>query len=206
MLATRPTRPLLLVLALIAASATGCHTVGQNIPGVDNFDRVDPVVFRGAQPSEQGVATLKDQGVRTIVNLRDDPNPREKEWAENAGMRYVVIPSRATKVEPAKVAEFLDLVTTAPRPIFVHCRQGRDRTGLDVAVYRIVFAGWTRDAALDDLYNHGYHWAVFPGIAKYVKSFDPASVRPQTMPATQPEHAPEQTTPSSAPISSAVHR
>ena len=29
-----------------------------------------------------------------------------------------------------------------------------------------------------DLYDHGYHWAVFPGIAKYVKSFDPQSVAP----------------------------
>jgi uncharacterized protein (TIGR01244 family) len=164
----------LLLLPLV----TGCATVGKNVTGIDNFAQVDDALYRGAQPSEDGVETLRQQGVRTIINLRDDPNPAEPAWAERAGITYIAIPSKATKVEPAKVAEFLQDVEHAPRPVFIHCRQGRDRTGLDVAVYRIVYQGWTRDAALKDLYDHGYHWAVFPGIAKYVKSFDPQAVAP----------------------------
>ena len=168
-----------LLIPIVLLLLTGCHTVGQNVPGVDNFAKVDDAVFRGAQPTKQGVTdTLRQQGVRTIVNLRDDPNPAEPAWAREAGMTYIEIPSKATKVEPAKVAEFLRDVETAPRPIFVHCRQGRDRTGLDVAVYRIVDVGWSREDALKDLYAHGYHWAAFPGIAKYVKSFDPQAVAP----------------------------
>jgi tyrosine-protein phosphatase SIW14 len=102
-------------------------------------------------------------------------------------MRYVVIPMSPMKVEPAKVAAFLDEMKQSPRPVFVHCRQGRDRTGLEVAVYRIVEDDWSREAALNELYAHGYHWAVFPGIARYLKTFDPKQYKGGDAVVTSPE-------------------
>ncbi|MEA2711326.1 MAG: tyrosine-protein phosphatase [Phycisphaerales bacterium] len=170
---TNPRLIAILALILAAAGAGGCSTVGKPVTGIDNFALVDDGLYRGGQPSYRGITELKEKGVRTVIDLRDDRNPAERMWVEEAGMAYVNIGTTALRVEPAKIATFLKEVDEAQRPIFVHCYHGRDRTGLEIAVYRIVEQNWPRDAALNELYAHGYHWAAFPGIARYLKTFDP---------------------------------
>ena len=164
----------LLLLIAAGAAGSGCSTVGKPITGIENFAVVeDDGLYRGGQPSYEGITSLKEHGVRTVIDLRDDRNPAERMWVEEAGMAYVNIGMNAARVEPAKIAKFLKEVDVAQKPIFVHCRRGRDRTGLEVAAYRIVEQGWPREAALNELYAHGYQWAVFPGIARYLRTFDP---------------------------------
>jgi tyrosine-protein phosphatase SIW14 len=163
-----------LVLVLVSA---GCQTVGKSMPGLSNFDTVEAGaagVYRGAQPTREGIASLHQQGVRTIIDLRDDPEDYEKQDAEACGMHYVSIKSDASNVEPATIRAFLDTLATAPRPIFVHCQFGRDRTGLEIAVYRIVAAGWSREMAIADLHAHGFNWFLYPNIVRYLRSFDVA--------------------------------
>jgi len=150
--------------------ATGCQSVGRDVAGIRNFAKVDDELCRGAQPTETGIETLRSRGVRTVIDLRDDTNPAERGWVESRGMTYVHIPQRAALVEPDKLRRFLDLVESAPKPAFVHCKRGRDRTGLCVAVYRIA-GGWDRERALDELYAHGHQWLFFPGIARYLRGF-----------------------------------
>lgn len=151
----------------------GCSTTGKNVQGIHNFDTVKEVVlYRGAQPSQEGIETLKKRGVRTVVNLRDDPVSWEKEAVEKAGMKYVFIPTVAQKTDPGSIERFLKTMTDGEKPVFVHCHVGRDRTGLNVAMYRIVEAGESREAAIRDLHDHGYQWVFFPGIEKYLKKFD----------------------------------
>jgi tyrosine-protein phosphatase SIW14 len=163
---------LLVFVAFVGGGAGGCHTVGRNIAGVGNFAEVDDGLYRGAQPTAAGIATLQGKGIRTVIDLRDDANPAERAWVESRGIGYVRIPCDASVVEPQKISLFLQQVATAPRPAFVHCQMGRDRTGLDVAVYRIVVQGWPRQRAIRELYAHGYNWLLFPGIARYVRVFD----------------------------------
>ena len=164
----------ILVLMLIAAGAAGgCSTAGKPITGVANFALVEDGLYRGGQPSFDGVQQLKEKGVRTVIDLRDDRNPSERLWVEDAGMAYVNIGTSATRVEPEKIKTFLKEVDEAQKPIFVHCYHGRDRTGLEIAVYRMVAMNWPREAALKELYAYGYNWALFPGIARYVQTFDP---------------------------------
>ena len=162
------------VLLPLTLAAAGCQTVGKPITGVANFAAVDDGLYRGGQPSFDGVRQLKERGVRTVIDLRDDRNPSERMWVEEAGMAYVNIGTNANRIEPAKIATFLKEVDEAQKPIYVHCFHGRDRTGLNLAVYRMVVQDWPREAALKELYAHGYHWAVFPGIARFVRTFDPA--------------------------------
>src|SRR4051812_40426658 len=160
---------------LILLGACGCSsTVGTNIRGIDNFAIVDsgPLpVYRGAQPTSEGYKTLAEKGVKTVIDLRDDAVPAEQNALAHLGIKYVQIPSDAGEVDPRKVGTFLGKVRTEQRPIFVHCRLGCDRTGLQVAAYRMVEEGWSRGEALKELHDHGYHWLFFPGIERYLKSF-----------------------------------
>jgi len=44
-------------------------------PGLPNLHRVAPCLYRGAQPTAQGMAELKKMGVKTVVNLRKARTP-----------------------------------------------------------------------------------------------------------------------------------
>lgn len=52
-------------------SARPSHwAVKLNVPGVPNFYCVTMNLYRGAQPTAEGMAQLKAMGIRTVVNLR----------------------------------------------------------------------------------------------------------------------------------------
>jgi uncharacterized protein (TIGR01244 family) len=177
-------RPLaLVVLALLLPPLAGCQSAGKRVNGIDNFATVQDGpdgIYRGAQPQREGFETLQSRGVRTVINLRNDPVADEPDTARANGLRYVHIPTSAGKIEPEKVRRFLFEVQTSPRPVFVHCAFGCDRTGLEIAVYRIVIQNWSREDAIRELYAHGYHWALYPGIARYLKSFKASDYLPGT--------------------------
>jgi uncharacterized protein (TIGR01244 family) len=163
------------IIAVLLAICAGCQTSGTRERGIGNFAVVQDGprgIYRGAQPSAAGIEMLKSRGVRTVIDLRDDARPEARKNAEAAGLTYIHIPTNAAATEPAKIRRFLDAMSTCPRPVFVHCMAGCDRTGLEIAMYRVVVENWSREDALRELYAHGYHWAVFPGIARYVKTFD----------------------------------
>src|SRR5580658_3365021 len=61
---------------------------------VSNFEEVSPVLWRGAAPSSAALKVLAKNGVKTIIDLRLDPEKTRKEarLASDLGMRYVHIP------------------------------------------------------------------------------------------------------------------
>lgn len=172
-----------LLFAALGLCLPGCFpaTVGTTRPGVANLDVVDHgagAVYRGGQPTRDGITTLnRDLHVRTVIDLRDDAVSWEAAACLSQGMTYQRIPSDASVVEPAKIRQFLTLLRAATKPVYVHCMQGRDRTGLELAVYRIVDQGWTRQAAIDELYAHGFNHFWFKNIENYLRTFDPAEFK-----------------------------
>lgn len=145
------------------------------LAGVRNAGQISDVLYRGAQPSANGFAELKNLGVTTIVNLRE--KGRETEWERNVasslGMGYVNIPIRGwTPPTDEQVAEFLRLFRDAPsQRVFVHCHYGEDRTGVMVAVYRIAMQNWTADQAAKEMYSFGFHYHLYPAMKAYVRKF-----------------------------------
>jgi protein tyrosine/serine phosphatase len=148
----------------VAARASRPHSVvdlGVTAPiHIDNFGRVDPGLYRGAQPQGRDYQDLKELGVKSIVNLTsDDLDANEKAAAESAGLTYVQIPM-TTHIPPtsSQLSEFLRIVNDpASQPVYVHCVGGRHRTGVMTAVYRMTHDGWTADQAFKEMkqYNFG---------------------------------------------------
>jgi protein tyrosine/serine phosphatase len=68
-------------------------------------------------------------------------------------MRSIEIPlGTFNNGEREKVDRVVALLTDpANRPVFVHCRQGRDRTGIVVAAYRMKIQGWPLAAAEEEM-------------------------------------------------------
>jgi protein tyrosine/serine phosphatase len=143
--------------------------------GIENFGRVNPTYYRGAQPKGRDYADLASLGVKTVINLTsDDADAGERDMALHAGMRYVQIPM-TTRRPPssAQLAEFMGIVTDpSNQPVYVHCVGGRHRTGVMTAAYRMTYDGWSADQAFKEMkrYRFGADF-LHPEFKKFVYAY-----------------------------------
>lgn len=124
-----------------------------------NFSVVHRGLLRGGQPTRQGMKLLKRMGVRTVVSLQTKKK-REDDYAQSLGLNFVRIPVDIFKKIPDNtVQQFLSVVDDpAMQPVYVHCRQGVDRTGVLIAIYRMQRQSWTAEEANAELRRLGHHW------------------------------------------------
>ncbi len=121
-------------------------------PGLPNLHRVSTTLYRGAQPTREGLLELRRLGVKTVVSLRAFHGEREAVAA--AGLGYERISFKVWHPEDEDLRRFLAVATDPSRqPVFVHCLRGADRTGTAVAAYRICVEGWAREEAIDEMAN-----------------------------------------------------
>lgn len=102
--------------------------------------------------------TVRDYGIRTVIDLRHDDPKSEVERAAMAeiGVRYFNIPSRQVPDEDG-VKAFLQvmdetLANPALRPVLIHCKDGTGRSPLFSAIYRMEYEGWSNEAARSRAY------------------------------------------------------
>jgi protein tyrosine/serine phosphatase len=154
---------LITILVLAAAASAQQPTTAENTAGVQvrikNFGQMDARFYRGAQPSKQDYKDLAAMGIKTVIDLRDDPQPYEQPLVESLGMKYVNIPMLDKKYPTAEVTEmFLKTVNDpATGKFFVHCAGGRHRTGAMGAVYRFRFYDWTFDQAYKEMKQYDFY-------------------------------------------------
>ena len=91
------------------------------------------------------------------------------------GIFASVIGSRSEYVAPSvvddHVAHFLAIVSQQPKPVYVHCRYGENRTGVMVAAYRMVVEGVSEEAAIEEMRRYQGLW--FNADAKYIRGLSP---------------------------------
>lgn len=159
----------------VAPTTTRALANPQTIPGVANFAKVSDVLYRGAQPTKEGLAELKRRGIKTVVSLRTFHSDGDN--LKGTGLQYVRIPCQAWNPNDEDIARFLKVVRDpANQPVFVHCQHGADRTGCAVAVYRVLEQGWDIDSAGGELKNFGFH-PIWKEIREYLQHFDAAAIR-----------------------------
>ncbi len=197
LLLKRALRVALLIALLTAPAARGADSCVATQPGapypekqagiphgIQNFGQVTTGLYRGAQPTHDGYRELKDLGVDIVVSFREEKgdNEHERRALEALGMRFVSIPWNAfhTPTEN-QLREFLEIFHANPgKKIFVHCQQGRDRTGTMIAVYRIASQHWCTDSAVNEMRAFHYHHFWFPQLEKYIRGYaSPAAARAQ---------------------------
>lgn len=142
------------------------------LPGLPNLHEVSDDLYRGAQPTAEGVRQLKKLGVKTIVNLRLFHSDRNK--ITGTGFGYQHIPIAAWHPEDAEVVRFLKIVTDPNcAPVFVHCQRGAHRTGLMCAVYRVAIQGWSKADAIDEMTNGSFgFYPGWPNLIDYINELN----------------------------------
>jgi protein tyrosine/serine phosphatase len=139
----------LLPWAVVALSATGCTRLLYNFGTVRERE-----IYRSAQPSPALLRHVAARyGIRSIVNLRGRTPGYESAFAARHGLRLFVLDLSAAKPPSAlEVRRFLDIVSDPEnQPVLVHCRNGVDRSGYMIGVYRIEREGWSPGRALREM-------------------------------------------------------
>src|SRR4051812_22097316 len=173
-----PSTPSMKSLSLLVFALCLPLTAGDiiSIRGVPNFHTVNDRVYRGGQPSDEGLRNLAASGVKTIVDLRDEDEhiKDEKRVVKALGMRYVSIPMHGMHSPSEKsVAHALKALNDDHGgPVFIHCKRGADRSGVVLACYRMEHDNWSNREALDEARSYGMSWYQFP-LIRYVSSYRP---------------------------------
>jgi hypothetical protein len=106
---------------------------------ITRFAKVEDGIFRGSAPSVQDVVNLKEKhGVNRIISLDAIAADKISRTCKLLNIEHVIIPFQCKNFELAQQLSTLNLIKLmeSNKPTFVHCAQGKDRTGLFVALYR----------------------------------------------------------------------
>lgn len=143
----------------------------------ENFFKVTDDLYRAAQPTAAAMQAYEKFGIRTVINLRGFHSDKDEMAGTN--MRLVELPTHTWAADDDEyVAAVLQAIRQAEKPVLVHCQYGADRTGMVMAVYRMVEQGWNREAALDEMLNGGFGFhSVWINISDYVRNVDIDKIR-----------------------------
>jgi protein tyrosine/serine phosphatase len=177
--------------AAVVLVATGCaRTVPNNPPvltpltqaqaprngyvvGVENFGFVTDELWRGARPTSTGYQTLTAMGVKTIIDLQEVGCSKQI----SPGVEYRPVRTSKWNVSAIDLDRVLDVIKNSPKPVFIHCEYGCDRTGLAVAAYRVQH-GFSADEAIRELDNFHVHFWFRDAIVKRIKSLPKTNPSP----------------------------
>jgi hypothetical protein len=144
----------------------------KGLRGVKNVARIAPEIYRGNAPGDEGLATLKAMGIKTVVNLRHHHGKGEEKACREVGLRYVriVLESSDAPTDEA-VRVFLRTVNDPDlQPVYFHCWRGKDRTGAMAAVYRMTVDAWPLKAALAEMDEFGFYYG-WHDLLAFVRGF-----------------------------------
>jgi hypothetical protein len=154
---------------------TAVFATKMKVKGVPNFGMVSPTLFRGGQPSREGYKSLAAMGVDIVVDLRMFAQGGERNQVSANGMRFVQIPWYCSLPSDSKISQFLLLLHENPgKKVFVHCIKGDDRTGLEIAAYRMAEQGWSEPQAREEMEAFGFnffHRRICTGLGAYETRF-----------------------------------
>ena len=127
-----------------------------------NFHRINKNLYRGGQPTAEGIRQLAELGIKTIVTFREmrEKIQREKELAEANGIRFINLHlSNWFSSTDEQIHAIIEVITNLDnQPVFIHCKRGADRTGTIIAVYRMKFENWTDKQANREAKKYGIGW------------------------------------------------
>ena len=136
---------------------------------IRNFCVVTPgVLWRGARPTRADAKWLLEQRVGSVVSVQVDSLPAFEAVVPREDFAHSVSYFQIRGFNPLQIltrsqldehmAIFLAIVKDAPKPIYVHCRAGVDRTGVVAAAYRVLIEGTSAQDAIAEMARFQSPW------------------------------------------------
>lgn len=147
-----------------------------------NLYRITPSLYRSSKLNQEAIPLLKEQGIVTIINLRTFND--DKDILRNTTIRHIDIPMLAWHIKDDDIIKVLRTIRSSEKygAVLFHCQHGADRTGIIAAMYRIVFQGWSKEQALEELKKGGYGFhSIWFNISRYVRNTNIEEIRASVM-------------------------
>jgi protein tyrosine/serine phosphatase len=145
-----------------------------------NLHRVNDQIYRSGQPLVGDIDEAVQLGIKGVIVL----NGYIGEFVQACEDRHIVVLQYPITDDQAqglngavldvRTLDVVDKLLAIPRTgaWLVHCTEGKDRTGIVIARYRVLYEGWTKASAYDEWVTLGSHrykaleeyWAAWDGV------------------------------------------
>lgn len=147
---------------------------------IENFYKVDKGVYRSGQPSAEAFKEMEQLGIKEVLSLRNFHS--DKDEAKGTNLKLNRVAMSASDSDWDELVEAVRIIKNRKGPIVIHCWHGSDRTGLVVALYRLIFQNWTKEEALDELEHGGYGYhTVYGNIKTFIRNVDVEEFKKEVM-------------------------
>jgi tyrosine-protein phosphatase SIW14 len=164
---------LLFAFSVISQAQEGSKLKSSSVK-IKNFGQMDERFYRGARPKPEDFKYLASLGIKTIIDLTEDPKQEEKTAVESLGMTYINIPMVEKQYPTEEATNSFLKVTNDPNTgkFYVHCAGGRHRTGAMGAVYRYQNYNWNYDQVYAEMKQYDFYTSWGHGAFKeFVKDY-----------------------------------
>ena len=117
--------------------------------------------------SSGGVQKLKEEGFKTIIDLRtkNEGVAQERKEVESSGMSYINIPVTGEGINDQQLASFTEVMENIEKPVLIHCGSG-NRVGAMWTTYQL-----SKGVALNEAVSQGRKMGMKPELeAKIIEA------------------------------------
>lgn len=137
---------------------------------IRNFHEVRPNLWRGGKLSLRNVILLhKKFNIQTIISLDKHSAALIDPMCQQLGIKHHIL-----TIHPADISSLKSLLSHNIHelvqddvPTYIHCRHGRDRTGLFVALVRCLLDDWDCKDALKEAKHLGFGTGLSMRVEKF---------------------------------------
>ena len=145
-------------------------------PYFQNLFQLNDSIFRSEQPDKKGYGEIHQLKIKSILSLYPNSEDKKLTWKYNFDHYHVNMYS--DDFSDKDIAKALYFIEIAHKPLLIHCKHGSDRTGLVIAMYRIMFNNWTRQNAIDEMKKGDFGFnEKYENMIEYIQKVDLTKIK-----------------------------
>ncbi len=135
---------------------------------IKRFRKITDDLYRGSAPTVKDVVKLhKLFGIKKIISLDEESGNKIKRICQLLGIEQVNLPLDGTKNSLIRLlSNDIKKLLMDGGPTFIHCKEGKDRTGFLAALFKCKYMGVSLQDALTEARSLGFGEGVDP---KYMR-------------------------------------
>ena len=137
---------------------------------IKRFIKVNDNLYRGSAPTVEDVINLhKHFNIQKIVSLDAMAGAKINRIAKLLNIDHIIIPIDNDKIEPIVKLTSYNLYDLLIKngPTYVHCLEGKDRTGTVIAMFKCKFMHVSCNEAINEAKLIGFGIGLLPQVKKF---------------------------------------
>jgi protein tyrosine/serine phosphatase len=128
-------------------------------------------MYRCEQPDSLGFKIIDSIGIKSVLSLR--AYHKDNDLINKLPLKLYNVAINPYYFGDDEIIKALRIIGNSPKPIIIHCNIGGDRTGVLIAIYRIIYQNWSKEKAIKEMKDGGYgfHW-IFFNMPHYINKVD----------------------------------